>query len=72
MVTCTILPHHIYDSRGFSNSEMLNMMIDTPSSFFSDDRQDIYRFDIADFYGFVVLRIACRNDNRHSRYEEKL
>lgn len=38
--------------------------------YLSDDRQDIYRPDIADFYGFVALRITCLNGNGHSCCED--
>ena len=31
-----------------------------------------FRVYIVYSYGFVFLRIACGNDNCHSRYEEKL
>ena len=73
MITSTIFSHHISDSSSFSHSEMFYMFIAffVPSIYLSDDRQDIYRSDIADFYGFVALRITCLNGNGHSCSEEE-
>ncbi len=74
MITCTIFPHHVSNPGCFSNSKVFYMIVCffVSSFYLSDDRQDIYRFDVGDFYGFVILRITYRNDNCHSRYEEIL
>ena len=55
MITCTILPHHISNSGSFSHSEVLYMIINMyiSGSYLSDDRQNLYRFDIIYLYSFV-------------------
>lgn len=50
MTACAIFPHHVNDSCGLSDAEMLNVRINLFVTYFylPDDRENLHRLDVGD------------------------